>query len=113
VYYPEARAYGFAVENLAGYRPGLRLALGLSSYTLIRPGKTWTSPTVALSVHDGDWHDTATGEAILELFHQLHRQGRTIAIVTHDPEIAGVANRQIEIRDGRIVKDTGAATTTK
>jgi putative ABC transport system ATP-binding protein len=49
--------------------------------------------------------DTQTGGAILELFQQLHRQGRTIAIVTHDPQIAGIARRQIEIRDGRIVKD--------
>lgn len=47
--------------------------------------------------------DTHTGESILELFRQLHREGRTIAIVTHDAEIARQARRQIEIRDGRIV----------
>ncbi len=47
--------------------------------------------------------DTATGDAILQLFRDLHRQGRTIAIVTHDAAIAEVADRRIEIRDGRIV----------
>jgi putative ABC transport system ATP-binding protein len=47
--------------------------------------------------------DTRTGAAVLELFHELHRQGRTIAIVTHDPAIASVAQRAIEIRDGHIV----------
>ena len=47
--------------------------------------------------------DTQTGETILELFHELHRQGRTIAIVTHDPDISRIAQRQIEIRDGKIV----------
>jgi putative ABC transport system ATP-binding protein len=52
--------------------------------------------------------DTTTGEAVLELFHELHRQGRTIAIVTHDPGIARIAQRQIEIRDGRIVDGVGA-----
>jgi putative ABC transport system ATP-binding protein len=47
--------------------------------------------------------DTQTGEAILELFHELHRQGRTIAIVTHAPDISRITQRRIEIRDGRIV----------
>lgn len=49
--------------------------------------------------------DTRTGEQILRLFADLHRQGRTIAIVTHDPHVAGFARRQIEIRDGQIVGD--------
>ncbi len=51
--------------------------------------------------------DTATGETILQLFRDLHRQGRTIAIVTHDPDIAAVAQRRIEIRDGRLVESGG------
>lgn len=46
--------------------------------------------------------DSHTGEAILQLFRQLSQQGRTIALVTHDPEIAAVTPRRIEIRDGRI-----------
>jgi putative ABC transport system ATP-binding protein len=46
--------------------------------------------------------DSHTGEAILELFRRLSAEGRTIALVTHDPEIAMVTPRQIEIRDGRI-----------
>ncbi len=46
--------------------------------------------------------DSHTGEAILNLFHSLSQQGRTIIIVTHDPEIAAVTPRRIEIRDGRI-----------
>jgi len=46
--------------------------------------------------------DSHTGEAILNLFHDLSRRGRTIALVTHDPEIAAVTPRKIEIRDGKI-----------
>ncbi|HEV2208334.1 MAG TPA: ABC transporter ATP-binding protein [Verrucomicrobiae bacterium] len=46
--------------------------------------------------------DSHTGEAILQLFRDLSRQGRTIVLVTHDPEIAAVTPRRIEIRDGKI-----------
>jgi putative ABC transport system ATP-binding protein len=46
--------------------------------------------------------DSHTGEAILNLFRSLSAQGRTIILVTHDPEIAAVTPRRIEIRDGKI-----------
>jgi putative ABC transport system ATP-binding protein len=49
--------------------------------------------------------DSSTGEAILEMFRQLHRDGMTVVLVTHDPEIAAVCDRVIEIRDGRIQRD--------
>src|SRR6266516_3751457 len=48
--------------------------------------------------------DSYTGEAILALFRKLSEEGRTIALVTHDPEIAAVTPRKIEIRDGKIAK---------
>lgn len=48
--------------------------------------------------------DSHTGEAILALFRQLSTEGRTIVLVTHDPEIAAVTPRRIEIRDGRIAE---------
>ena len=48
--------------------------------------------------------DSHTGETILNLFRQLSEQGRTIALVTHDPEIAAVTPRKIEIRDGKVAK---------
>jgi putative ABC transport system ATP-binding protein len=46
--------------------------------------------------------DSHTGEVILELFRKLSSEGRTIILVTHDPEIAAVTPRRIEIRDGRV-----------
>src|SRR5882672_2355117 len=46
--------------------------------------------------------DSHTGDAILKLFRQLSQEGRTIVLVTHDPEIAAVTPRRIEIRDGKI-----------
>ena len=48
--------------------------------------------------------DSHTGETILKLFHDLSLKGSTIALVTHDPEIAAVTPRKIEIRDGKIAK---------
>ena len=50
--------------------------------------------------------DSKTGHEVLELFSELHRQGNTILIVTHDLEIASLANRQVEIHDGRIASST-------
>jgi putative ABC transport system ATP-binding protein len=46
--------------------------------------------------------DSHTGEMILDTFRKLHAEGRTIILVTHDPEIAAVTPRRIEIRDGKI-----------
>lgn len=48
--------------------------------------------------------DSHTGDAILSLFRNLSQNGRTIVLVTHDPEIAAVTPRRIEIRDGKIAE---------
>ena len=53
--------------------------------------------------------DTHTGEEVLELFKQLNAEGLTLAIVTHDLEVAAEAKRRIAFRDGHIVEDDGAA----
>jgi putative ABC transport system ATP-binding protein len=50
--------------------------------------------------------DTANGADVLRLLAELHRSGRTIVLVTHDPAVAARAARIVEMRDGRIVKDT-------
>jgi len=49
--------------------------------------------------------DSATGAAILALLHELHAGGATIAVITHDHAIAAGLPRQVEMLDGRIVKD--------
>jgi putative ABC transport system ATP-binding protein len=50
--------------------------------------------------------DSATGAAILGLLRELHADGTTIVVITHDMEVAAATDRRIEIRDGRIVGDT-------
>ena len=49
--------------------------------------------------------DTATTRQVMDLFSELHEQGMTIAVVTHDPTIAGYAERVVRFQDGRIVSD--------
>lgn len=49
--------------------------------------------------------DSHTGELVLEMFRQLNREGRTVVLVTHDPDVAAVTNRVIEIRDGKVKRE--------
>jgi putative ABC transport system ATP-binding protein len=49
--------------------------------------------------------DTATTSEILDLLENLNRQGRTIIMVTHEPEVAQRTKRSITLRDGQIVSD--------
>lgn len=49
--------------------------------------------------------DTATGRAVLELLTQLNEEGTTIALITHDRDIAAQAPRQAYMRDGRLVNE--------
>jgi len=49
--------------------------------------------------------DSATGEMVLTIFKDLNAAGKTIVLVTHDPDIAAVSKRVIEIRDGRIKRE--------
>lgn len=49
--------------------------------------------------------DTATGEKILDIFDELHRQGRTVLMVTHELAVAQRCDRVITLRDGGVVED--------
>lgn len=49
--------------------------------------------------------DSESGKAILDLLAQLHREGKTIILVTHNPEAAAYTQRILRIRDGRLVEE--------
>lgn len=64
-----------------------------------------TKPGILLADEPTGALDSKTGEEIMALFKQLHQDGNTIIIITHEQEIANHANRIIHIRDGRIYSD--------
>lgn len=49
--------------------------------------------------------DSKSGETVLQILQDLHKEGHTIIMVTHDPNIAATATRVIEIKDGQIIRD--------
>ena len=90
------------LENRARHRP-MQLSGGQQQRVAIARALV-NDPRIIFADEPTGNLDSVTGEAILHLFEQLSTQGRTIALVTHDPEIAARTPRKIEIRDGRIAK---------
>lgn len=64
------------------------------------------APSIILADEPTGALDTKTGEQIMQLLLELNREGKTIIMVTHEPEIAAYAQRQIVIRDGVISSDS-------
>jgi putative ABC transport system ATP-binding protein len=63
------------------------------------------SPSIILADEPTGNLDSATGAEIMQLFDQLHKQGNTIILVTHEHDIAAYAERSVHLRDGKIEKD--------
>jgi putative ABC transport system ATP-binding protein len=63
-------------------------------------------PSILLADEPTGNLDSKNGEAVMELLRELHREGATICMVTHDPRFAAHADRQIHLFDGRIVEET-------
>jgi putative ABC transport system ATP-binding protein len=61
-----------------------------------------TEPTILLADEPTGALDQKTGQQIIELFHELHNEGKTIIMITHDSEIAKNASRIVHILDGKL-----------
>jgi putative ABC transport system ATP-binding protein len=94
------------MENRAKHRPA-QLSGGQQQRTAIARALV-NDPRIIFADEPTGNLDSVTGEKILDLFRELSAQGRTIALVTHDPEIAAVTPRRIEIRDGKIARQVQA-----
>jgi len=88
------------MENRAKHRPS-QLSGGQQQRTAIARALV-NSPRIIFADEPTGNLDSHTGEVILQLFRHLSSEGRTIILVTHDPEIAAVTPRRIEIRDGKV-----------
>jgi len=66
-------------------------------------------PSILLADEPTGNLDSANGEAVMQLLRDLHANGATICMVTHDPRYAATADRSIHLFDGRIVEETKQA----
>ena len=64
-----------------------------------------THPSLILADEPTGNLDSATSDGIMQLFDDIHRQGNTVILVTHDPGIARHAERIVYLRDGKIERD--------
>lgn len=63
-----------------------------------------SSPSLILADEPTGNLDTVSGRDVMDILHGLHREGRTIVLITHDPAIADEADRRICIQDGRVAE---------
>lgn len=68
-----------------------------------------TNPAVVLADEPTGNLDSHAAVEILDLLRTLHRAGRTVVLITHDADVAAVAERVVQIRDGQIESDSAAA----
>ncbi len=65
-----------------------------------------TKPSLILADEPTGNLDSKTSEEIMDIFHELHKQGNTIVLITHDDDVAKQASRSIHILDGRVSEVT-------
>jgi len=102
---PAIEEYGLA--DRADHRPdqlsgGQRQRVAIARATILEP-------SILLADEPTGNLDRATGREVLDLLESLWKGGLTLLVVTHDPEIAARARRQIKVQDGLIVEDRIAA----
>ena len=63
-------------------------------------------PAILLADEPTGALDSQTGRLVMDLFHRLHEeQGKTIVLITHNPELAAETERIVTIADGRIIRE--------
>ena len=63
-----------------------------------------TRPSIILADEPTGNLDSKTTVEIMDIFHELHRQGNTIVLITHDDSVAAQAERRVHILDGRLTE---------
>ena len=83
------RSYHYPTELSGGQQQRVAIARAIA-----------TEPSLILADEPTGNLDSKTSLEIMEIFHELHRQGNTIVLITHDDNVADQASRKIHIRDG-------------
>jgi len=68
-----------------------------------------SNPALVLADEPTGALDTASGQQVMEILSEMHRDGRTVVLITHDKDIANFAKRRIYLRDGKIERDESNA----
>ena len=89
----ESRANHYPTELSGGQQQRVAIARAIA-----------TRPSLILADEPTGNLDSATSREIMEIFHELHQQGNTIVLITHDNDVAEQAERSIHILDGRITE---------
>ena len=89
----ESRANHYPTELSGGQQQRVAIARAIA-----------TKPSLILADEPTGNLDSVTSQEIMEIFHELHRHGNTIVLITHDNDVAQQAERSIHILDGRITE---------
>lgn len=92
--FPEDRYYHYSNQISGGQIQRVAIARALVN-----------NPSIILADEPTGNLDTKTGEIVLGTFQKLNKEGRTIILITHEPNVAEHAARVIHIRDGNIIED--------